>query len=135
MPLVRAFDLAVPDDWSILAFRVRCDSTAMAQVFGVTGRHLRRVCQDRFQLCFGEWLAIRRLNTAVHLLRVTDCVKTAAYDAGYKRLPTFTEHFRRYHGITPCEHLQWIRRQRRIFLHDHADPSPSLKTQRDDPDR
>ncbi|HTH47994.1 MAG TPA: helix-turn-helix domain-containing protein [Candidatus Limnocylindria bacterium] len=90
------------------------DAHALAQLYGVTERHLRRKSEDLFALPLHIWLREQRLIAASHYLLETGSVKLAAHQAGYRRVATFIEHFLLYHQITPARHLEWLRQQRRF---------------------
>ena len=56
-------------------------------------------------LSYNQYLNIRRLNHAAHLLRNTnDTALNCALESGYTSLRTFNRNFKLYYGITPQEY-------------------------------
>ena len=100
--------------WCRLTRQAGYDAHELARLYGVTERHLRRKSEDLVALPLHIWLREQRLIAATHYLVETESVKLAAYQARYRRVATFIEHFQQYHEITPACYLNWFRIQRQI---------------------
>ena len=86
-------------------------ATRMAELCGMSTRHLRRCCLIRFGRSTQDWLDEQRIVAARWLLREQRSVKSVSYALGFKQVSHFSRSFKFYHGLTPTEYLALMDRQ------------------------
>ena len=72
-----------------------------AYAVGYTNRHLRRVFLDFVGTAPGDYLRLRRFNTALHYLRSSRNLTEIALAAGYYDQAHFCREFKDFAGLTP----------------------------------
>lgn len=77
----------------------------MADMVGLTPRHLGRLAHARFRQPVGRLLKRWQASRGRALLCELRCVKAAAEAAGYQRRQTFCAQFQKRFGVTPSTYL------------------------------
>lgn len=86
-------------------FRTDCSLGALTAGVGYNAEYISRFFKKKMNLSYNQYLNIRRLNHAAHLLRNTnDTALNCALESGYTSLRTFNRNFKLYYGITPQEY-------------------------------
>lgn len=88
-------------EWESLARRAGYDLRALAELVGVTTRHIQRCFREDFGASPHAWLRTRRLDQARTQLREAQSVKEVAFDAGFKQVSHFSRDFKRRFGYSP----------------------------------
>lgn len=91
--------------WVKLARESGFKATRMAELCGMSTRHLRRCCLIRFGRSTQDWLDEQRIVAARWLLREQRSVKSVSYSLGFKQVSHFSRQFKEYHGVTPTHFL------------------------------
>ena len=74
----------------------------LAKIAGISGEHLRRLCQQRLGRSPMQQLTYLRVQQAAHLLATTDKrVEDVAFDVGYQNSFAFSNTFKRMTGFRP----------------------------------
>ncbi|MFZ0616345.1 MAG: helix-turn-helix domain-containing protein [Chthoniobacterales bacterium] len=88
-------------DWETIAVHSCYSSSALAQVCGVSLRHLQRHIRSAHGQNLGQWLNGLRLEHARRKLTSGCTVKETAYSLGFKQVSHFSRLFKKRYGITP----------------------------------
>lgn len=88
-------------DWEALARRAEYCATELANLVGVTDRHLRRFFGVQFELTPQQYLNSLRLKLAREALNKGVCVRCAAIFFGYAQLSSFSRAFKDAFGTPP----------------------------------
>ena len=90
----------------------------LAGIAGISGEHLRRLCQTRLGRSPMQQLTYLRIQQAAHLLATTDMrVEDVSFEVGYQNPFAFSNTFKRMTGFRPS------RFQRRRRAPDMPEPS------------
>lgn len=87
--------------WESLAFSCNFRISKLAQVCQVSVRTLQRHFRKHYDLTLREWLRAVRLEKSRVMLPEAGCVKTVAYELGYKQPSHFTRDFKQRFGVPP----------------------------------
>jgi AraC-like DNA-binding protein len=87
--------------WEALAFNCNFRIGKLAQVCQVSVRTLQRHFRKHYDLTMREWLREVRLEKSRSMLPEAGCVKTVAYELGYKQPSHFTRDFKQRYGVPP----------------------------------
>ena len=86
-------------------FNKDCSLSALTSSVGYNAEYVSRFFNKKMNISYNQYLNIRRLNHAAHLLRNTnETALNCALESGYTSLRTFNRNFKRYYGITPQEY-------------------------------
>ncbi|EEF60802.1 helix-turn-helix domain-containing protein [Pedosphaera parvula] len=94
--------------WLEIARETTYNAARIARKLKISPRQLQRYTQKLFRCSPQHWLHERRLIDAMHQLEENHCVKSVAFQLGFKQACHFSREFKRRHGITPTEYLQII---------------------------
>ena len=89
----------------------------LADLCGLSPRHLSRAFQVSRGQSIGSYIADHRVETAKRLLATGRSIKAVAYDLGFSAPSNFTTAFRRATGMTPREYQQALNPLGTIRLH------------------
>ena len=82
-----------------------CSLGALTATVGYNAEYISRFFKKKMNLSYNQYLNIRRLNHAAHLLRNTnETALHCALESGYTSLRTFNRNFKLYYGVTPQEY-------------------------------
>ncbi|MEN9576509.1 MAG: hypothetical protein RL514_4364 [Verrucomicrobiota bacterium] len=87
--------------WRPLAVRAQWDTTAAAQLLGLSQRQLERLCQRDLGCSPRAYFQGERMATAARLLASGRLVKAVALELGYTLSANFSRDFKRHHGRPP----------------------------------
>ena len=87
--------------WETLAFTCNFRISKLAEKCHVSVRTLQRHFRKNYDFTLREWLREVRLEKSRVMLPEARCVKTVAYDLGYKQPSHFTRDFKQRYGIPP----------------------------------
>lgn len=90
-------------DWEALAHRAEYCSVTLADLVGVSDRHLRRFFSAHFDLTPQQYLDELRLKLAREALGKGVCVRCATVLFGYKQVSSFSRAFKTAFGIAPSQ--------------------------------
>lgn len=86
-------------------FKNDCSLGALTASVGYNAEYVSRFFKNKMNISYNQYLNIRRLNHAAHLLRNTnETALNCAFESGYTSLRTFNRNFKLYYGITPQEY-------------------------------
>lgn len=88
-------------DWEAIAVHACYSSSALAQICGVSVRHLQRHIRATYDQNLGEWLNMLRINHGYQKLTRGETVKETAYSLGFKQVSHFSRLFKKQYGFTP----------------------------------
>lgn len=88
-------------DWESLAWRAEYCPVALADLVGVTDRHLRRFFTENFESTPRKYLDDLRLRQAREVLSRGVCVRCAALTFGYRQASHFSRAFKEAFGVAP----------------------------------
>jgi AraC-like DNA-binding protein len=91
--------------WLALARESSFRADALSQRLSVCRRQLQRYTNRLFGLSPQHWLNEQRLVLAPECLEKEGCVKSVAYQLGFKQVSHFSREFRRFYGISPNKFL------------------------------
>jgi AraC family transcriptional regulator len=86
----------------------------LAELCGVSVRHLTRAFRASRGCSIGEYLAAHRIDQAKQMLVAGDSVKAVAYTMGFTAPSNFAAAFRRATGVSPRQYQQRVLRQTRL---------------------
>jgi AraC-like DNA-binding protein len=89
------------ESWESLAFGANFRVYRLAQLCQVSVRTLQRHFRKHYNVTLSDWLRDFRLETSRAMLKDAPCVKTVAYDLGYKQPSHFTRDFKSRFGVPP----------------------------------
>lgn len=87
--------------WDSLAQAANFRIGKLAGLCAVSIRTLQRHFRKHYNLTLSEWLREKRLQQARLMLVNADCIKTVAFDLGYKQPSHFTRDFKQRFGVPP----------------------------------
>ena len=87
--------------WEGLAQAAEFRIGKLAKLCEVSIRTLQRHFRKHYNLTLSEWLREKRLQQARVMLMNADCIKTVAFDLGYKQPSHFTRDFKQRFGVPP----------------------------------
>jgi len=90
---------------------------ALSKALKISPRQLRRYMHDYFGCSPQTWLDQQRLQLAGGLLKQHRCIKTVAFQLGFKRVSHFSREFKLHYGVCPTSYIVW---------HDRQNPSADL---------
>src|SRR4051812_48200956 len=96
-----------PHEWPRLAFEAHFRHKPLAEKFGLSPRHFRRLIQDRLGTTVQAWLNQARMDIAPALLRKHRRAKEVAFLLGFKEQAHFSREFKDLYGVCPAAFLQW----------------------------
>jgi AraC-like DNA-binding protein len=88
-------------NWAELARQANWSVKKLSKLSGVSGETLRQHFHRQMGKSPGAWLAERRQQQALDLLRDGSTVKETAACLGYKQQTNFTRKFKEHWGICP----------------------------------
>jgi AraC-like DNA-binding protein len=89
--------------WEELAEAAHYNARKLAELCGVSVRHLQRHFRRTYQRSPQSWLNERRLVAAEKLLLKGEQVKKVALDLGFKQTSHFCRQFKSHNKMTPSE--------------------------------
>lgn len=85
---------------------IRPKSTrAIALELHISQRQLQRYTKKAFGKTPQQVVKEERLSKALEMLRAERCVKTVAFNLGFKQVSHFSREFRRAYGISPSKYV------------------------------
>jgi len=84
---------------------------ALSKQLKISPRQLRRYTHDYFGCSPQAWLDQQRLHLAGDLLKEHRCIKTVAFQLGFKRVSHFSRKFKSHYGVCPTGYIGWHDRQ------------------------
>src|SRR5690242_12724953 len=93
------------EQWLALARGSSFRADALAQRLSVCRRQLQRYTNQLFGVSPQHWLNEQRLALAPACLEKEGCVKSVAYQLGFKQVSHFSREFRRFYGMSPIKFL------------------------------
>lgn len=90
-------------DWESLAWRAEYCPVALADLVGVTDRHLRRFFVEHFDATPRKYLDDLRLRLAYEALVKGVCVRCAALTFGFRQASHFSRMFKETFGVSPSK--------------------------------
>lgn len=97
---------------------------ALSQALKISPRQLRRYTRDYFGCSPQAWLDQQRLHLAGDLLKEHRCIKSVAFQLGFKRASHFSREFKSHYGVCPTSYIVWHDRQ---TLPDPGEEQPPLQ--------
>lgn len=88
-------------DWESLAWRAEYCPVTLADLVGVTDRHLRRFFTEHFESTPRKYLDDLRLRQAREVLTRGVCVRCAALTFGFRQASHFSRAFKEAFGVPP----------------------------------
>jgi AraC-like DNA-binding protein len=88
-------------DWRKLARQANYSTAALADLCGISVRHLEREFSRTFGQTPRQWIGDLRFYDARALLEKGHTVKTAAVSLGYNHSPSFSRAFKQFFGVAP----------------------------------
>lgn len=86
-------------------FMEDCSLATLAASVGYNAEYVSRFFKSKMGISYNNYVNIRRLNHAAHLLGNTDQTMLAcALESGYTSLRTFNRNFKEHYGVTPHEY-------------------------------
>ena len=86
-------------------FKKDCSLSTLTNDVGYNTEYVSRLFKRKMNISYNQYLNIRRLNHAAHLLRNTnESALNCALESGYTSLRTFNRNFKLYYGMTPVEY-------------------------------
>ena len=84
----------------------------VAHTTAISPSRLSHLFRERTGMSFSEWLASRRIRTAIALMEKHDvALPELAYRSGFGSYRTFERSFKRIQGITPSRYRRRMRAQ------------------------
>lgn len=96
--------------WLHLHLRSQLSVACLARQAGMNANKMQKIFRARYGMGIMTYVRTRRLLRARYQLEHTSTnIKTAAAEAGYKRISAFTHAFHVFHGVTPgkVSRLSW----------------------------
>lgn len=90
-------------DWESLAWRAEYCPVNLADLVGVTDRHLRRFFTEHFESTPRRYLDDLRLRQAREVLARGVCVRCAAVTFGFRQASHFSRAFKAAFGVPPSQ--------------------------------
>lgn len=91
-------------------FQSDCSLGALTSSVGYNAEYVSRFFKKKMNISYNQYINIRRLNHAAHLLRNSnETTINCALESGYTSLRTFNRNFKLYYGITPNEYRTMTR--------------------------
>ena len=91
-------------------FQSDCSLGALTSSVGYNAEYISRFFKKKMNISYNQYINIRRLNHAAHLLRNSnETTINCALESGYTSLRTFNRNFKLYYGITPNEYRTMTR--------------------------
>ena len=89
----------------------------LAERFNYSESHITNVCKRELGLSFAEYLRQKKMYSACSkLFRTNYKVSDIAVMVGFKDIPSFTECFKKYVGMTPSEYRKHSRKTTQWFI-------------------
>ncbi len=86
-------------------FKEDCQLETLAKSVGYNAEYISRFFKKKTNISYHQYLTVRRLNHAAHLLLNTEqTILSGAIESGYTSLRTFNRNFRNYYGTTPQQY-------------------------------
>jgi len=98
------------------------NARALSKALRISPRQLRRYTHDYFGCSPQAWLDQQRLHLAGDLLKQHRCIKTVAFQLGFKRVSHFSREFKSHYGVCPTSYIVWHDRQN--LRHPAEEPQP-----------
>lgn len=83
------------------------NARALSRALKISPRQFRRHAHDFFGCSPQTWLDRQRLRLAPDLLKHHRCIKTVAFQLGFKRVSHFSREFKLHYGICPTDFIDW----------------------------
>ncbi len=83
------------------------DAKLLSKALKISPRQLRRYTHNFFGCSPQAWLDRQRLHLAGDLLKQHRCIKTVAFQLGYKRVSHFSREFKSCYGVCPSAYIVW----------------------------
>lgn len=95
----------------VMARQSGYNARALSKALRISPRQLRRYAHDYFGCSPQAWLDQQRLHLAGDLLKEHRCIKTVAFQLGFKRVSHFSREFKSHYGVCPTGYIVWHDRQ------------------------
>jgi AraC-like DNA-binding protein len=120
--------------WESLAFDCNFRIGKLAKTCQVSVRTLQRHFRKHYDLTLREWLREARLEKSRTMLPDAGCIKTVAYELGYKQPSHFTRDFKQRYGVPPKVWLLTDGSAEEISadFSERSSPRPELESERND---
>lgn len=79
----------------------------LSRALKVSPRQFRRHTHEFFGCSPQNWLDQQRLRLAPELLKKHRCIKTVAFELGFKRVSHFSREFKSHYGLCPTAFIHW----------------------------
>jgi AraC-like DNA-binding protein len=108
------------EQWITLARQSAYSANRLSKSMGISRRQLQRYTHELFKRSPQDWLNDQRLTRAADLLKEHRCVKTVAYQLGFKQISHFSRVFKLRYGQCPSVFLSEIDRETNPLNHRAA---------------
>jgi AraC-like DNA-binding protein len=93
-------------------FKEDCSLATLAASVGYNAEYVSRFFKSKMGISYNDYVNMRRLNHAAHLIGNTDQTMLAcALESGYSSLRSFNRNFKEYYGVTPHEYKKGARKK------------------------
>lgn len=101
IPMRSDLDRILSMEWIDYALKAKFKASALAQLCGVSLRHLDRYFDEAFRQPPKRWLKNVRILLAAQMVTQQKSQKEIAFALGFSGTPHFVDAFKRHYGCTP----------------------------------